>query len=250
MATYDKEYIVRYIDGELTADERQEFEAELRRNPALTAEISLYRELKETLGQRLKPDEHRDALRARLAILGKSHFDRVIPLAPRGARRISLNRWLAGMTAAASLIVATLLLWPSGKGDLIDKLGHTEMIGTAERGGQADSLLQQAATYFNRQEFSKALPLLDRAVKADSSDQLALFYRGIAAWHMGSTGSARQDLQHIYSSESLLRYEAAFYMALTYAAEKKNATAREWLEKIPEGTPVTKKAKELNAGLK
>ena len=92
--------------------------------------------------------------------------------------------------------------------------------------------------------------MLDRAVKSDTSDQLALFYRGVAAWHMGAVGSARQDLQHIYNSESLLRYEAAFYMALSYAAEKNNAAAREWVERIPENTPVTKKAKELNASLK
>jgi tetratricopeptide (TPR) repeat protein len=124
------------------------------------------------------------------------------------------------------------------------------MLSTTERGTNADSLLQQAAVFFNRQEFTKALPLLDKAVKADSSSQLALFYRGIAGWHTGATDAARTDLQQVYNGESLLRYEAAFYMALIYASGKNNTAATEWLKKIPEGTPVSARAKELENKLK
>ena len=110
--------------------------------------------------------------------------------------------------------------------------------------------MQQAALFFNRQEFAKALPLLDRAVRADSSSQLALFYRGVAGWHTGLLESARKDLEQVYNGESLLRYEAAFYMALSYATQKNNAAAEEWLKKIPEGTPVSGRAKELEDKLK
>ena len=260
MATYDKELIVRYAEDELTGEEKQQFETALRTDPSLAAELSLYRELKETLSQRLAPDATGEALRATLSELKAKHFatagatgptpvSRPLPATAPPVRKIS---WIAGLAAAACVFaVALLLTLHSGnKENTFDQLGHTEMLSTTERGTNADSLLQQAAVFFNRQEFTKALPLLDKAVKADSSSQLALFYRGIAGWHTGATDAARTDLQQVYNGESLLRYEAAFYMALIYASGKNNTAATEWLKKIPEGTPVSARAKELENKLK
>ncbi|HLZ88836.1 MAG TPA: tetratricopeptide repeat protein, partial [Puia sp.] len=144
----------------------------------------------------------------------------------------------------------TLLLWPADKNALYRRLGDTQMVGLTERGGNTDTLMQEAAGYFNHREFAKALPLLDQAVKADSTNQLALFYRGVASWHTGAIRAARSDLEKVYNGESLLRYEAAFYLALSYADEKNNDAAREWLRRIPAGAPVSARAKELETSLK
>lgn len=255
MPTYDKEFIIRYVDDELDAGERQQFEADLQDDPALGAEVALYRELKATLGQRLVPDAEATALQDTLAAFNREYFKdgaaREAGTPITGAKRIPLTRWVAGMAAAASVIIATVLLWPSDNNkDLYRRLGDTQMVGMTERGGNTDTLMQEAAGYFNRQEFAKALPLLDLAVKADSTDQLALFYRGVAGWHTGAVSAARNDLEKVYMGQSLLRYEAAFYLALSYAAEKNTAAAREWLHKIPAGTPVSDRAKQLETSLK
>jgi tetratricopeptide (TPR) repeat protein len=239
MATYYKEMIIRYVEEELSAEERRQFEEDLGKDASLAAEVSLYKELRSVLQERIVPDAGADVLRKTLQDMNTKYFTR------GGAKRIPLTRWLAGMAAAASVVIATILLWPSGKGDYLDRLGRTEMISTTERGGNADSLLQQASVYFNQQQFDKALPLLDSAVKEDSSSQLALFYRGVASWHTGAVDASRKDLEQVYKGGSLLQYEAAFYMALSYAGEKNATAAREWLHKIPEGTPVSEKAREL-----
>jgi tetratricopeptide (TPR) repeat protein len=246
MAAYDKEFIIRYAEGELTEEERRKFEADLLTDPSLAAGLSLYQEVKTTLQQRLQDDTTGEALRATLSDLNRTYF---APPAISPAKHISLTRWVAGVAAAASIIIAVVLLLPSRNSeDVFDRLGHTEMVGTSERGGDTDSLLQQAAVFFNRQEFGKALPLLDKAVRSDSS-QLALFYRGVAEWHTGAIDAARKDLGQVYNGESLLRYEAAFYIALTYAGEKNSLAAKEWLKRIPEGTPVSDRAKELGKKL-
>jgi len=259
MATYDKEFIVRYAEDELTEEEKRQFETDLQKDPSLAAELSLYRELKVTLQQRLPHDATGEALRSTLSDLNKTYFESnagpaqtISPAHTIGAaQRPSAFRWMTAAAAAACIVVATVLLWPSHNNeDAFDRLGHTEMVSTTERGANTDSLLQQAALFFNRQEFAKALPLLDRAVRADSSSQLALFYRGVAGWHTGAIESARKDLEQVYNGESLLRYEAAFYMALSYATQKDKIVAGEWLKKIPEGTPVSGRAKELENRLK
>jgi len=250
MATYDKEHIIRYVEGELPAEEQQRFEADMLNDPSLAAEVSLYTELKATLRQRLPEDDTKRALLGTLAELNKTYFGPasetpVRTLPSTGAKRISMTRWLAGISAAAAVILVAVLLWPSAGDSYLNRLGRTNMISLTERGDGGDSLLQQAAVYFNKEEFTKALPLLDIAVRADSAGQLALFYRGVALWHTGSADSARKDLLEVYNKGSLLQYEAAFYIALSYAGQKNNTAAREWLRKIPEGAPISEKARDL-----
>lgn len=268
MADYDKERIIRYVDDELSAEERLLFEADLRTDPSLQAEVALYGELRSALRQRLPEDAGVAALRDTLQNLNAKYFagaaitramDPATPAShpsdpDKGAKTIPMKtipmkKWLIATAAAAAVILAIVWAWPPGTKNYLDKLGETEMIGTAERGDNADSLLQQAAGYFNKQDFDKALPVLDKAVAADSNDQLALFYRGVSEWHTGSVVAARKDLQKVYAGGSLLQYEAAFYMALSHAGQNDKAAAREWLKKIPEDAPVAEKAAALSKKL-
>jgi len=244
MATYNQDDIIRYVENELSPEERQKMDADLRQDAGLAAGISLYRELRATLAQRLPGDAGRDALLQTLGAMDKRYFKD-----EKRRKIIPMRRWVAGIAAAASVIIATVLLWPSGNGDYLQRLGHTQMIGTGERGSDADSLLQQAAGYFNKEDFAGALPLLNRAYAADSSSQLALFYRGVAQWHTGAIDAARKDLQQVYTAGSVLQYEAALYMALTFAGQHNQAAAKEWLQKIPDDAPVADKARELRKKL-
>jgi tetratricopeptide (TPR) repeat protein len=241
MPTYDKEYIIRYLEGDLNAWELQQFEADCKNNPALAAEVALYKEALATFRQRLSNDETKAALRTTLHQLNGSHFK-----AP--AKIIALKKYVSAIAAAAAIIIFVVIMWPNGS--YMDEFGSTTMINTTERGDNADSLLQQASVYFNKKDFSKALPLLERAVQADSSNQMALFYTGVAQVHTGSTTPARKNLAQVYAGESVFQYEAAFYLALSYAQEKNNNAAITWLRKIPAGTPVSQKAEQLLKKLK
>lgn len=248
MATYDQQWIIRYVDGELSPEELEPFETALRSDPALATEVALYRETKAVLQERLPEDAVRDALAERAKQLNRQYFGSgergqsnpsdqprelhepadapIIPI-----RKHTSIRWLARAAAAACIITAVALLWPHENGKP-GEIGKIEMVSTTERGGQTDTLMQKAAGFFNRQQFEKALPILDEAVSADSSSMLALFYRGIAAWHTGDLTLARTSLEKVYNSGAVLSSDAAFYIALTYATGKNNQMAREWLSKI------------------
>ncbi|HVS96361.1 MAG TPA: tetratricopeptide repeat protein [Puia sp.] len=249
MATFDKEWIVRYVEDGLSPEERRQFELRLEEDPGLRSQVALYREVRSVLEKRLPADQNEQSLRVSLQQLNAEHFSPAGQTA-KGPRRISLTRWAAGMAAAAAIIVATMLLWPSSRDSVFDRLGRTEMISTTERGNNSDSLIREAAAHFNKQDFAGALPFLDRAVRADSTNQLALFYQGVAEWHIGRGDEARRVLQHVFNGESVLRYEAAFYLALSYARENKKDSAREWLKKIPADAPVSSRASELEINLK
>ncbi|HXB07344.1 MAG TPA: hypothetical protein VNW04_09515, partial [Puia sp.] len=148
MATYDKEWIIRYVDGELSPEELGLFEAAMQTDTSLATEVGLYRELKAVLGERLSGDPAREALTQRTNQLNKQYFGQgtfnTTPL-----RKIPALRWLSTVAAAACILVAVLLLWPGDNSRKLDQLGQTDMIGTTERGDQTDTLLQKAAIFFN-----------------------------------------------------------------------------------------------------
>lgn len=243
MATYDNQWIIRYVDGELGPEELGPFEAAMGADPELSAQVEQYRELKAVLQERLPGDQTLEALIERTARLNREYFGPVSSTLP--SRRVPVLRWLAPVAAAACILVAIVLLWPGDYDHKLDRLGQTEMIGITERGVQTDSLLQEAAIYFNQKQFDKALPLLNGAVVADTSSQLALFYLGVAAWHTGDITLARNSLTRVFDRGSVLKNDAAFYMALSYAKEKNKTLALEWLRKIPVMAPEHLKAKEL-----
>ena len=49
----------------------------------------------------------------------------------------------------------------------------------------------------------------------------------------------------LYNDNSTFKYEAAFYMALSYLKEKNENKTREWLNKIPVDAAVHQKVKSL-----
>lgn len=194
-------------------------------------------EVLKTLQQRLPEDKTAAALRHTLQQLNKEHFT------TQQGRIVSFKKIYTAVAAAAAVIILVTLWWPDR--DYMDQFGETHMISTTERGDLHDSILQQATVYFNQEDFTKALPLLEQAVAADSTNQMALFYLGVTRLNTGAIDSARKNLEKVYSGESIFRYEAAFYLALSYASQKDSPTAIKWLKKIPAGTPVSKKADKL-----
>ncbi|HEY4205864.1 MAG TPA: hypothetical protein VGM31_03585 [Puia sp.] len=257
MATYTNEDIVRYVEGELSSEEKQKMEDDLRTDAALAESVALYRQLKGTLEQRLPAGEGAAALRRTLGDMRGKYFagagiGAMSPGAGSTAGKVVnirvrvFRRYVAGLAAAAAILFAVVMLWPS---DYLNTYGKTQMAGVTERGEGSDTLMEKASVFFNSGAFDKALPLLDQAYRADTANQTALFYRGVARLHAGIVVEARQDLQAVYRGESLFKYEAAFYMALSYLEKGDKEMARSWIEKVPADAPDAEKADALRKKL-
>jgi hypothetical protein len=265
MATYTNEDIIRYVDGELSSEEKLKMDEDLRSDPALAEGVALYRQLKETLEQRLAADEGAAALRRTLGDVRGKYFsgggsgisgggiDAGYPSGENGGSgarvvkmKVRLPRLVAGLAAAAVILIAVVMLWPS---DYLNRYGKTQMVGVTERGEGNDTLMEKASGFFNAGAFDRALPLLDRIYRADTANQTALFYRGVASLHAGAVDDARRDLERVYSGQSLFKYEAAFYMALSYLQKGDKASARSWTGKIPADAPAYDKAAALRKKL-
>lgn len=244
MAAYNNEDIIRYEDGDMLPEERLQFEAALQEDAALAAALAQYQEVTATLSDRLQRDTGREALKATLQQQRQTHFS-------RKGKVISIRKYLTAVGAAAAILAGVLLFrFYSHDTSYMETYGNIEMQVAAERGNNADSLLQSAALYFNEKAYTKVIPLLDTYLKTDSNSQMALYYRGVAATHTGETAGGLADLKKVYGGESVFKYDAAFYIALYYAQQQNKKEALSWLKLIPADAAAAAKAAALEKDLK
>ena len=119
------------------------------------------------------------------------------------------------------------------------------MPAVVERGSTTDSLFKQAVEYFNDKKFNEAIPYFEKILKADKQNAMVQYFYGIALLQSGQSDKSRTVFIQLYSGNSLFKYDAAFFMGLSYLKEKNEQSCKEWLNKIPADAGQYKKAQEL-----
>jgi hypothetical protein len=244
MSAYDYDMISRYVDGEMSSEELQNFEEQLQQDEELKKEVELYKEVNDVLKEKLHPSNEELNLRNSLDDLREKYFSEK----PK-AKIISFKRVTMYVAAAAAILLIFVFIWSPWKQNLFDKYASTEMSSSAERGGDTDSLIRKATVDFNDKKFTEAIPIFEEILKTDSADSYTHFYYAIALLQTDKIDQSRIELLNLYSGTSLFKYNAAFYMALSYLKENDKEHCKEWLNKIPADADVNGKAKELYSKL-
>jgi hypothetical protein len=239
MSALDYEKISRYVDDEMTVEERDIFEQQLHQDEELKKKVELYREANEVLKSRLHPDEGELALSDTIKKLRGGYFNKEGTAVKSQAKLINLKafRWVA---AAAAILIIALFIWsPWSQPDVYRQYASIEMPGLAERGSSSESLQKEIAEKFNGKKFEETIPLFESALRIDSANSFLHFYYSIALLETEKLDKARQELSQLF------KYDAAFYMALSYLKEKNNTVCQQWLNKIPQDATIYPKAQQL-----
>jgi len=237
--SYSFEDIARYAENEMTAEESRAFETALTADETLQQQLALYNEVQVGLQQQFSRDKTKEALVATLENQGKDHFRQKTK-----AKVISLKNYIRSAVAVAVVVIA-IFIWQPWQASLFDEYAATQMISTTVRGENADTLLEKAAVAFNKKDFTAAAGLLQQVVQLQPGSSLASYYYGISLLQTDRSAAARKILLDVYNGPSVFKYDAAFYMALSYLKEKNKAACREWLKKIPPDANNYARANEL-----
>ncbi len=243
MREFDHDTVSRYLDGEMNADEAKAFEKQLQQDVELKNEVALYKDVNETLRMKLHPGENEMALRNTLQDLRSEYFadeqqqTKIVPMKRR--------RWMYAAAAIFTMVIMLTVWAPWEKEDLYNKYAAIEMPGVMVRGNTTDTLLKKAGEDFNNKKFAEAIPSFETALQSDPQNAFAQYYYAIALLQNGQTAKSREQLTLLYNGTSLFRYDAAFYMGLSYLKEKNKLGCKEWLNKIPADASLYGKAQEL-----
>ncbi|SFE78559.1 hypothetical protein SAMN05518672_11079 [Chitinophaga sp. CF118] len=155
------------------------------------------------------------------------------------------------ITAIIALGLAGLLFLSPWHKDIYRQFSGTEMVHHHYSNNETDTslLLHRAAYEFNKGHYNKAIVLLNEVVGKDSLLPVARYYRGVSLVDETQLEAARKDLRFVYEGTSSYKYDAAFYIALSYLRERDKQQCLEWLLKIPVNVPIYWKVERLRQEL-
>lgn len=234
------EHIELYLNDDLSPEEKKVFEQRLKEESALQEELRIYKEVNGILSRRINPSEDEQHFRDMLQEKQAEYFSSGSKVVQMTSRR---TRWYA-IASVAAVVLIMITWWGPWQQTTLNQYGQIEMTPPTVRSDEQDNGLTEAAQLFNKNKYKEALPLLDKIVQANPSDSRSRFYRGVTLLHLDQEGKAREDLNTIYEGESIYKYDAAYFMALSYLENNKDS-ARTWLEKIPQDAPIYSKAEKL-----
>ncbi len=222
-----------YLDGLLSADERQAFEAEVRDNPAAAQALATVQEARERMRRHWNTEVADAALRATLQDVGKAYFKSEAGSSSGGARIFQLPRtaWAAA-AALALLVTAWFFLRPPA---------HERLYADYRSFPPADFTLRgdapaapDAAAAFNAGNYQQALEQLQQRLAAQPDDLEAQFFAALCQLELKNYAAATAAFQAISAGASAWSDEARWYLALSHLRSNDPAKCAEVLRQIPD----------------
>jgi|GEM_PF-1747362 len=240
------ELIERYLDNELSPDEKVRFESRLRTEASLAEDLHLQRQLREGL---------RAAGRGRLLdVLATEdrQMDEYHPPA-QVIRFDDATRQRFYWAAAAILLLLIPLYLILGPGRRDDKLFTFYFKPYQGVSVQAGDPLAQAMQEYQQRDYAQALPILERLLGEGSAEDTTLFFKGNASLALDQTPDAISSFRQIVADPTHPFYrEAQWYLALAHLQDGATDEAKVQLQSFVSDTshPHHQEATELLKKLK
>ncbi len=217
----------RFLTGQMSEAEKKLFDARLKTDATLNQQVKRFELFRQLLAQRICKDTSRDALLHQLFSRRNAWFT-LRESTPTHIRNIVI---LIALFAAGIAIMLYVSPW---RKNIYRQFASTEM-----QAPDADSLRlpEEAIEKFNRGHFAEAITILDKVLQQYPNNLYARYYRGVCKVDLNQLQPARADLTQVYQQSNDLKYEAAFYMGLSYLKEGHKQECLDWLLKIPPQAP-------------
>ncbi len=220
------EYISRYLEQEMTAEEQASFEQKLEEDPQLEQELE-------------------EEVRARAAIAASAYLDRKARLMARGLAEESSARPLLGrpmIWAVAAVVAILIAFWgiqqvnrPLSNEDLFAQYYQAVPFQSGVRGSEED-LFEAAGNAYQAKDFSRASQELEKLLQ-DSNFSLrpkALYFLGLSYVERNELDKAHEAFKQVPSG-SVYGPAAQWYMALVLLKSEKREEAKKALQRVLEG---------------
>jgi len=231
-----------YIDGLLTAEEKQAFEQELANNRELQEELALQQRLNAVISKQLAGEQETQALKETLQQLTQQYFVQKQP-----AKVVSFKKAWIALAAAACIAIAVVTtgIFTSPNYEALP-----EMTTTTTRGTDTDSLYNEAVNAYAKKEYPLAINALNQLMQTDSANAAVRYYLGLSLIGEKTYQRAASILETVANGPSVYKEDAAYFAGLAYYKTGDRVNATQFLQQVPAGSSYYKKAQKLLAKLK
>lgn len=249
MNTYEQ--IEAYLQGEMTAIEKEQFEVQMQADADLSSQFKAYRQAHEYLQNEQRINAGEAILRT--TITGASNQQKAQPTVP--AKVVPMHRrWRFAATAAAACVAIFLLIRPvifnapTDPKKLYSQYASFENF-SATRGNGNDSLLQTGKEQFNKKNYQEAIIAFNSYLSQKPGEAKIRLARAYALIETGNYAGAETDLLSLEAGTSVYQSQATWYRALSLLKQGKTVECKQLLQTISVGDDMYGQAQGLISAL-
>ncbi len=220
----EERYILfdQYLQGEMTVEEKDNFEKQLSEDHELSSEFETFKEVQLRLKTKFEFEEEREAFKANLTTISDTHFNTSKP------KVVVMRPWY--LAAAASVIILFGLFFFDYNNPSFADYDNPETASFVER-GDTDTALIGAQTAFNDGKYAAAIPLFEEILKQNKTPEIQYFY-GVSLLEESKYPKAESVFSELRSGTSAYKDKATWSLALSKLKQKKYTECKEILETI------------------
>jgi tetratricopeptide (TPR) repeat protein len=219
--------VARYLEGDMEMQEMIAFEKEIKESKELQQAIENYKSSKNQ-------------------VQDQPNVSRAISSKPKVAFKLPVVISIV----VVLLIAAGLFIWAPWSSGLYEKYAISRVMPLPQKSADAQGNISKGAALFNEGKFDKSRKLLQAEYMLNPQNPVLSYYFAITLVETGKEYEARTIFMNLYKGETAFKYDACYYVALSFLKEGNEAAAKEWLLKTPAESANAAKAKALIVELK
>ncbi|MGB3468515.1 MAG: hypothetical protein WBA74_24735 [Cyclobacteriaceae bacterium] len=218
------EQIEQYVSGKMPASEQEDFESQLKVDPVLDEQVTLYRQADDVFSNTAMTD-----FALTLEDVKQEYKNRQ-QSSPGKNRQIPPFVWY-GIAASVLLFLIGLAFWPTSPTDSLawDQENYTPYPAQVQRNADSNypEPLRYALIAYREKQYNQAVLLLDPFTTDDYYGSLASFYKAQALMASGEIQKAIPLWEtQLAGTETAYRQSIQWYLALCYIRNEEIPKAR------------------------
>jgi len=222
----EERYILfdQYLENELSAEERTNFEKQLVEDQELASAFEIFKELNLHLENKFGNEQELKAFKKNLKSVSKQHFKSKNP------KVIAFKPWQYAIAASVAVLVGLFVF--QNINPSFEDYNNPEMATFIER-GDVNENLKLAQDAFNSKKYKTAIPHFEVVLQMNKSPEIQYFY-AISLLEDNQFQKAETNFTELKSGTSIYKNKATWYLALSKLKQKDYDSCKAILLTIPD----------------
>lgn len=226
----------QYLQGEMTVEERNNFEKEVSENPEFAAEFRTFKEVLVQLENKFSHVQEREAFKANLSDISEKHFNKNKP-------KVVVMRPLYFAAAASAAILFGLFFFDYNQNPSFNDYNYPGQAHFTERSNTNVNLIQ-AEKAFNDRKFKEAIPYFEAVLKQNKISEIQYYY-GVSLLQVSNYKKAEAVFNELKSGNSVYKDKSLWNLVLLKLKQKDYAGSKKILQTISQDYEDYDKVQEL-----
>lgn len=221
----EERYILfdQYLQSEMTAAEKTDFEKQLAEDPEFASEFETFKAVQLQLENKFGFEAEREAFKENLTQISEKHFNNSKP------KVVVMRPWY--YAAAASIIILFgLFFFDYNQNPTFNDYNHPGQAHFAER-STTDMHLLQAEKAFNSRKFKDAILFFEMALKENNTPELQYYY-GVSLLQVSHYQKAEAVFNELKATNPVYKDKSLWNLALIKLKQKDYKGCRQILQTI------------------